>query len=283
MPVADPYLGTRTLMRAQLDALLPSGAAWQPKAGGDLDHFLDGLGDDAQFVHDFLETLARVRDPRTTSYLEDLEREFGITPNAQLTDAQRRATLALVKYARRRRDTRDDLQEALDRAGFGAGGLGLEVYANDPAVDPGPYMNYAFITMCGEADACCGYYLVSDVLAVCGVSGGLWIVNGDVFVPMPNYLGCGDPVMCCGYIPTGGSAIMAECGIYYTLSYLPVEYESPPESWMWPLVFFVAKAGGTLATLQMAQIPGNQRGALIEIIMRWKPLSTWCALLCTFN
>jgi len=277
-------MSERTLMRAFLDAALPPGAAWQPKPGGDLDRLLDGLGDNALVVRDFLANLARVRDPWTTPYLDELEREYGVSPNVQLTAAQRRATLALVKYARRRRGTRDDLQQALDRAGLGAGGYGLHVYINDPPVDPGPYMNYAFITMAGEADALCGYYTSGPILAVAGVSGGLWVVNGDVFIPtLPNYLGCGDPAMLCGYIPAGGNKIMAECGIYYTLSYMPIEYDSPPESWMWPLVFFIAKEGGTLADLQMAQIPDNQRAALIELIMRYKPLGTWCALLVTFS
>ena len=101
---SDPYSG-RTLMRAFLDAILPPGTLWQPAPGEDFDHFLDGIGDNLQGVHDALELLAHIRDPATTPYLDELEREYGITPNIQLTDAQRRANLLDAKYARNRHGT----------------------------------------------------------------------------------------------------------------------------------------------------------------------------------
>ena len=79
-------------MRAFLDAVSPDGKLWQPKPGGDLDHFLDGFGDGLQALKDFLDTLRYIRDPGNTAYLDELEREYGIEPNTYLTTAQRRAT-----------------------------------------------------------------------------------------------------------------------------------------------------------------------------------------------
>ena len=232
-----------TLMRAFLDAISPPGSLWRPEPGGDLDHLWDGFGDGLQAVKDFLSALAYTRDPWRTPLLDELERDFGIMPNTQLTDAQRRATLALAKYARRRPSTISNLQDALDRAGLGAGGYGLNVYANDPAVDPGQFTQYAFITQSGQDTARCGYVPTggSAISAICGVNGGLWVVNGDVFIPTPNYLSCGDTAMRCGYIPAGGTAIMAECGIHYTVSYVPIIIPSPIDPWTWPACFFIAK------------------------------------------
>ena len=181
------------------------------------------------------------------------------------------------------------MQAALDRVGLGAGGYGLTVFANDPAVNPGAFMNYAFITMAGQSTACCGYNNPGPAVnAVCGVSGGLWVINGDVFTASPAYLGCGDARMCCGYFPTVGSPVMAECGIYYTLSYLAIVLSAPPDSWSWTMVFFIAAGatkdgGGHITALAAGNIPQNLRATLIETILRVKPLYTWCALMCNFN
>jgi streptogramin lyase len=252
--VSDP-----TLMRAFLDAVSPPGSLWRPVPGGDEDHLWDGFGDGLQEVKDFLSALAYTRDPWRTPYLDELERDFGIMPNTQLTDAQRRATLALAKYARRRPSTISSLQDALDRAGLGPGGYGLNVYANDPAVDPGPFTQYAFVAECGWDTARCGYIPAggSAITAICGINGGLWVVNGDVFIPTPNYLSCGDTAMRCGYIPAGGSSIMAECGIYYTLTYQPIIIPSPTDPWTWPACFFIAKGVTLWSGVRMPVATGS--------------------------
>lgn len=308
--MSDPYLGTRTLMRAFLDAVSPDGAAWHPVPGGDLDHLLDGVGDGLQAVTDFLSGLANIRNPRATPYLDELEREYGISPNPQLTDAQRRAILLDRKYRRNKASTRDSLQAALDAAGFGAGGYGLQVIANDPPVDPGPFTNFAYQCVCGGANAYCGFIPAggSAVTAVCGVNGGLWVVNGDLFTIVPNYQGCGNDFMLCGYIPGGGGSTTAVCGYFASSTYLPIPVSVPGQS-AWPLVFFIAAgvtrqnsftmndfaplsllmsfAGqggmGQISGLTMGAIPQALRNTLIEIIMRWKPLHAWAALMVNFN
>ena len=154
--VSDPYLGSRTFMRAFLDSVLPPGRAWSPAPGGDMDHFLDGIGDSLQSVQDFLSTLAEIRDPRTTPYLDDLEREYGVQPNAQLSDAVRRSYLLRRKYGRPQ-STSSGLQAELDATGFGTGGYGVKVFANDPPVNPAFFTTQVCQSFCGGPNAYCGY------------------------------------------------------------------------------------------------------------------------------
>jgi hypothetical protein len=154
--VSDPYVGTRTLMRAFLDSVLPPGSAWNPVPGGDLDHLLDGMGDALQAVYDSLGTLDDIRNPRTTPFLDELEREYGVSPNVQLTDAVRRAYLLRRKYGRPS-GTPSGLQAELDATGFGTGGYGLKVFANDPAVNPAFFTTQICQSFCGGPNAYCGY------------------------------------------------------------------------------------------------------------------------------
>ncbi len=310
--MSDPYLGTRTTMRAFLDAVLPPG--WTPMPGGDLDLQLSAIGDNEQTVMDFLSTLAAIRNPRTTPYLDELEREYGITPNLQIATAQRIQTLLLAKYARNQKSTINKMQAALNAAGLGVGGYGLIVYANDPPVDPGLFIGQIPQCFCNGPNAYCGFIPTGGavVTAVCGWAaggGGLWVVNGDIFTIVPQYLGCGDTQMNCGDIPVGGTLTDAVCGFFSSSSYLPHPESDPPQSAR-PLCFIIAagvvydglwymndvapmtmgmafsgqssQGGGEIASLVMAGIPNNLRSTLIEIILRWKPLHCWCALMCNF-
>jgi len=258
--VSDP-----TLMRAFLDAVEPPGSLWRPAPGGDLDKLTDGFGDGLQAVKDFLATLAYIRDPWRTPFLEEIEREFGIMPNVQLTDAQRRGTLALAKYARRRPSTISNLQNALDRAGLGTGGYGLQVYANDPPVDPGPFTNYAFQMYLGGPNGYLGYAVGGVILAYMGVNGGLWVVNGDVFTQAPAYESLGGSESWLGYIPTGYSSTTFMLGQYYRLYYIPNIIQSPADAGSWPLVFFIAA--------------GCTRGMGVNsFIPTWNPTNSWYSI-----
>jgi hypothetical protein len=239
--VSDPYLGTTTLMRAFLDAIWPDGSAHNPVPAADLDNFLSGLGDDLQAVFDFMGGLDDIRNPRTTPYLDELEREFGITPNIQLTDAQRRMTLLLVKYSRNHHGTINDLQSALDHAGLGAGGYGLTVYANDPPVDPSPFIAGVYEMYLGGPNQYLGYNTGGITRSYFGLltGGGMWVVNGDSFVATPNYEPLGGTQSLLGYVRLGapGGYLLGE---YYSITYLPSVITSPADSWTWPMVFFIA-------------------------------------------
>jgi hypothetical protein len=102
------------------------------KEGG-LAQLLSGMADNSESLRVLLKTAGSIRDPYTTPMLSDLEIEYGIPPNKNIPEQERREKLAAVKYARPGTGTKDDLQLALNRAFPDSG---LMVYANDPARDP---------------------------------------------------------------------------------------------------------------------------------------------------
>lgn len=120
------------LMRAVYNALMPPGAIWEPEEGKDFDKLLDGMAENAEVVRAFLAALADIRRPSKTVILSDLEKEFGIVTNTNLTDDDRRTQLAAVKSAKGGNGSKDFLEDSLQAAGFN-----VFVYENDPAVDPG--------------------------------------------------------------------------------------------------------------------------------------------------
>lgn len=269
------------LMREFFDAIRPPGAFWKPRPGSDLDHLWDGISTNWQEIFDLLSELGDVRNPEATTFLEDLERDFGITPNPQLSVAQRIAILKTRMFTRGRKWSPSDMQLVLDASGFGSGGYGLTVIPNDPAVDPAQFLTGDWQTVCGSAEACCGYEVGGTWQAFCGAGPGIaeLIVNGDVVQQLPQYFGCGDANICCG---NAG----AVCGYFETYSHQKRKAMSPPDSWTWPFVWFLAQSAtfdgsGHVITLVPAIIPAQFRGALIEIILK-KPLHSWCVLAADF-
>lgn len=278
--MSDPYLGQRTVMRAVLDALLPDGPIWNPIPGGGEDALHAGLSDAWQYVYDVITAWAYVRDPWKTPFLSALERECGIMPNAALSTAQRQANLAQRKFNRNKTSTINTLQAALNAAGLGVGGYGLQVFANDPPVNPATYTTYAYVTMSGGANAYSGYYTGGSAppfAAFSGTTGGLWIINGDAWTTSPAYWGSGYGTMLSGYGVAAGSGQYQACsGEYSTLTYTPIAIPSPPSGW--DCMFFLA-GGPTLTTVS---IPSVFRQTLIEIVCMWKPLHTWAVAMVNF-
>ena len=119
------------LTRALIDGLMPQGDAFRPAPGGNLDNLLNGIADNLGTVQTAMSTLATVRDPWTTPYLDELERDFGVSKNLMLTDAQRRGNLAARKFQRNQPGTALALQTALNLMGFGVGGCGLLIFTNE--------------------------------------------------------------------------------------------------------------------------------------------------------
>jgi hypothetical protein len=171
------------LIRAVIDAVLPSGAVWEYKERGDLSKLYDAIADNAGEVQDFLSTLAYVRDPQLTSVLDDLERDYDVRKDSSLTEQQRRDYLSSV-FPRRTTGTAEYMEDQLHSAGF----TDVFVYRNDPPINP---LGFGW-TICGNEYAVCGYEF-----AQCGgaVFRGILLVNGngedDQFVP------CDDE--CSGY------------------------------------------------------------------------------------
>lgn len=119
------------LMKKALDAVWPRGSAWTQKIGGGMEGFLLGVSDSLELVRIKLATLAIIRDPELTEQLDELEIDFGITPDPTLTDAVRRSRLFTRINVEQTAGTRDRMERDLQAAGFD-----LFVHANTQGIAP---------------------------------------------------------------------------------------------------------------------------------------------------
>ena len=255
-----------------LTSLLPDGDLWRPAEGKGLDLLLDGMGENEDRIRLFLASLADIRNPDKTPILSDLEKEYGIKTNQNLTEAERRTQLAGIMYARRTNGSRDFLQDQLQRAGYD-----LYVYDNAPAVDPDLLIFGQSQVYCGDTLAQCG-----ETTAQCASFDGELVVNGDIGETVINYLvHCGDTLAQCGE-PT------ALVGDYSGVSLVPYVYTIPNgsgtevERW-WNLIFFVGGevtrgGSGEIISIEHVDISLQNRKTLIQLILKYKPLHSWCAL-----
>ena len=135
------------LTRKMIDAFLPPGAIWTPQEDEDFDKLLEGMADNAEVVRAFLDQLADIRRPSATplELLSDLEKEFGIVTNTNLTEQQRRDQLASIKFSRGGNGGKDFLEASLRDAGFD-----VYVHENDPPVDPAPLVSTTSFIVAGR-------------------------------------------------------------------------------------------------------------------------------------
>jgi hypothetical protein len=255
-------------MRAVIDAILPEGAAWLPAPGDDLDKFYDGLALNWEEIRSYLEQTAFVRDPHQTPFLEDLEREFGVFTNPNLTDEQRRNQLSPVVYNRQNNGSNDNLEAALNDAGFA-----VQVHDNSPAVDPAIFLDQDFQTVAGGDDSYAG-----NEEAYLGRSGGELLVNGDIYSTEKIF----DVVT--GDVWTGDGSTLGE---YTDIERIKIEYDIPADPNDWPLVFFVGgdatrDGSGALTEIESVDIPAEQESAFKRIILKYKPIHSWAGLIINF-
>ena len=156
------------LLRGAIDAILPEGGIWRVLTGGDLDKLLDGSAENWGTLATYMERLATVRNPDGTLFLSELEKEFGIIPNEELTDEQRRDTLRPRVYERGGNASKDIMQNALVSAGFD-----VEVYENDPNFFPDPI----FQMLAGGPNAFAG-----NEGAFAGVDPGIQPIDPESFI-----------------------------------------------------------------------------------------------------
>lgn len=226
------------LTRLGIDTLLPEGKAWEPVEGGDYDNLLEGMAANSELVRKDIQTLANIRNPRNTPNLSDLEREYGITPDESLTEAERRERLESKIVFRNITGAADELQDRLQTAGFD-----LQVHSNDPAADPELLLNRNFQMVAGGSNAFAG-----NPGAFAGRAGGEIIANGlssDFDFPI--------------IVPSG----------------------------YWSLYFFVGgdatrDGGGFLTSIDIANIPVEDKNRLIKLIAEYKGLHVWCGLVVGF-
>lgn len=231
-----------SLLRGVIDALLPPGSLWVPQEDEGLDLLFNGIGDNAEAVRLFLATLADIRNPLLTPILPDLEAEFGILPDDAIDEATRRQRLLAVMTARSSNGSLDFMQGKLNDAGFP-----VTVYANSPAADPSLFTGYAPGNIMGNEDA-----LFGKTGAIFGGRRGMLLVNGKIFYDQSE-----------------------------------VDYLSPTDPRYWPLVFFIGgdatrDEDGVLTLIDTVSLPNNRRNEFISLIIKYKPMFTWCGLVANF-
>jgi hypothetical protein len=236
--LAYPY---NSRMKGFFEVLLPPGAIWQPRPDGDFDKFIDGMGNNAQVSYEYIDLLGYIRDPRRTSVLEDLEKEYGILTNDELSELTRRVALAATKYAIPNTASWEHLQDRLRAAGFDD----IIVNPNDPAIDP-------------------------------ALIDGSLIVNGTTYSAQgPAYLmECNGDFAFCG----NGKAV---CGYFINNRRIETEYPIPPSSPYWRFFFFVGgAASGWPSSPSIAHytVEAGRLEELKRLILKYKPIRSWCIL-----
>lgn len=237
---------------------------WTVEKGSDFDKYLDGKSDNYDPVVDFLSLLSKIRDPLKTPLLEELEREYGISKNENLTEAQRRAFLREFAFSSDEKGTREVLEEKLNNSGFS-----VQVYANDPAVDPQVVLDQAFKMVAGGANAYAG-----RVDAFARRQGGELIVNGDKFKEVPKYLSIAD-----GQFSYAGNNSMF-AGSFNTLESVKIEYPVPTNPADWPFIVFIGgdatfNMDGKITYIEPILQPQELRNEYLDIILKYKPLHVW--------
>lgn len=259
------------ISRALLDALLPPGVLWVPKEDGDFDLLLDGMADNYESVLTFLTTLAYLRDAQKTTILSDLEKEYGILPNSDLSEQTRRDRLQSTIVAANSDGSANFMQERLQEAGFD-----ILVHINSPPVDPNIFIDIPQI-FCKSSNAYCG-----NQNAVCGgVAGGL-IVNGDIFTQRTAF-----GTVCGGNISFSGNSA-ALCGGFADFTETPVSYSIPSDPGYWGLIFFIGGPAvrdsitDELISIETVLLPVSRQEELTRLIVKYKPLHSWCGLIAGF-
>lgn len=209
--------------RKVIQALLPDGVIWNAVEDGDFEKINDGIAENVESVYNFLKKLSSIRDPFTTLLLSDLEKEYGVVSDSNITEEERRAALAAIKYAKPGSASFTNLQSILREAGFD-----VTVYPNNPPVDPATLLDEGFQMVAGGDLAFAG-----DPEAYAGLSGGYLLVNGENYFSTIRY----------DMEANGASAFAGEptavAGYFLGIDQDPFEYEIPVSSERWHYIFFI--------------------------------------------
>lgn len=267
------------LSRAVFDSLLPEGSAWNIAPGRDLDKLFDGMADNAESVVNFLACLSDIRDPALTPILSDLEREYGIKTNTNLTEAQRRMALSALIYQGENNGSKDDLQNALQAAGFD-----VQVHENSPAVDPDLFLNSIPFMVADGDNAYAGFFPTTPGVytSIAGKTGGELLVNGKIFEQRPDYIS----VASGDYMYAGNGN--AYSGKYEDLVQELFIYDIPDDPNSWPFFFFVGgdatrNVSGELTAIENTDVLGVRKVEFERLILKYKPIHTWAGLLINYT
>lgn len=268
-----------SISRNIINALLPEGKFWEAEAENDFDLLLNGSADNSDAVISDIKKLAYLRDPENTIMLEDLEKEYGIIPATLATESERRSRLNAFIHRRATTGAWDIVQEKLREAGF----TDVYVHPNDPAADPNVFIAEDFSMVCGDLlpggnDAQCG-----EPEAMCAQVGGELLVNGDLFESILNY-----SVLCDDGIFAGDDIYAGDFDGYKSLA-TDASYVVPADDGYWPLVFFVGGAAtrdpitDIITDIMIYSVPTERRVEFRRLILKFKPMHSWGALIVQYS
>jgi hypothetical protein len=253
-----------------ITALLPEGDVWSPKVDGDLDLVQQADGEILDTMISTAQEIGFFRDPLLTPILDDLEREFGILKNSNISEELRRQQLNAKKFRIDIDGTATDLQDALDAAGFD-----LQVHKNNPPVDPAIFLTQNFQMVAGGVDSVAG-----NENAFAGLLGGYLLVNGPTYLQTPAY-----DMQAGGLNSVSGNA-EAVAGHFLRLQKNAIEYTIPVDPNNWGYVFYVGgdatrNVSGELTKIEQGLVPTERINELETIILSIKPLFSWAAMIIT--
>ena len=260
------------LSRACISALMPPGAIWEPIDG--FDNLLDGVSLNTEVVRAVLAQLAYIRDPLRTSLLSDLEKEYGVIHEQGATEQERRERLLAAVTKRDSDGTAEFMEEALQAAGFD-----VLVHINNPPQDPGLLAVTDFITVTGNAESTTGTVgaFTGHTFTSGSIDGELVVNCGVVYHP---------PTLSCvsgnTFATTGSSP--SKTGALHIGPAELVEYEIPADPGYWGLFFFVGGVAtrdpvtGIITNIEPADVPISRREELKRLILKYKPMYSWCVL-----
>lgn len=273
-------MSERTLSRAVIDTLKPPGRIWEPEPGEGLDEQWDGIADTAEDTRLTLDTLADIRNPKTTPVFEDLERNYGIKPNENVLDSVRIARLAQRVYQGEKVNSIDDLQSELTAAGFD-----LQVHKNDPPVDPATFLTKSFQITAGSDKAFAGYHEGGPVLAFAASLGGDLLVNTEIALPSNAIeMQAGGAFGFAGFT-SDGINFESVAGYFTGLRQDLLTYSIPTDSIYWGKIFFVGGDAtrdgttGALLSIESGMVDANRIDDLKALILGDKTLGAWCGLI----
>ena len=255
-----------------IKSALPKGQAWSPTPDGNYDKILQATGEIILNICTRMGNARYVRTPNKTFILDDLEREFGILKNNNLSESERRIILDAKKNQPPGGGTASDLQIALDNAGFN-----LQVHKNNPSVDPALFLTQNFQMVAGGDNAYAG-----EPTAYAGLLGGELLVNGSVFEQFEAYISQAN-----GASMFAGNT-NAISGRFDGLRREPIEYTIPTDPDTWGFVFFVGgdatrDVDGKLTKIEQGEVEQTRKEELLRLILSIKPIFSWAGLIITFT
>ena len=158
---------------------LAKGLLFSIKPGGNLDNIFSGIADyikNNPFAES--EKLRYVTNPNLTTQLNDLERDYGLINDPNLTESEKRQFLSVFAYQENGNGSRLFLQNRLRTAGKGLSFENINVIENSPKLDPNIFLGSEYQLYCGDENAYCGD---GEAYLGEGTGGELFIDNVNLY------------------------------------------------------------------------------------------------------